>query len=196
MPSPEAPAGLAPPERAALLALARESIARGLEGSGGAPPAASALPADAPEALRAPRASFVTLRRRGALRGCVGSLEARRPLAEDVACNAFAAAFRDPRFAPLLAEELAALHVGISVLAPAEPLQAEDEAALLGQLRPGVDGLVLRRGPHRATFLPAVWESLPEPRDFLRALRSKAGLPRDHWSRDLAFERYTVESFS
>jgi AmmeMemoRadiSam system protein A len=115
---------------------------------------------------------------------------------EDVAHNAFAAAFRDPRFPALSAAELQELEIGISVLGPTESVSFGTEEELLGKLRPGIDGLVLQDGRHRGTFLPAVWESLPEPAEFLYHLRQKAGLPGDYWSETLQIERYTTESFA
>jgi AmmeMemoRadiSam system protein A len=150
-------------------------------------------PESLPPAWREPRATFVTLRRGGQLRGCTGSLEARQPLACDVAHNAYRSAFADPRFPPLQPGELADLDVSVSVLGPLEPLGARSEEELVAQLRPGLDGLVLSEGPRSATFLPAVWDSLPDPRDFLDALRRKAGLPPGYWSSTLRFERYAVE---
>ncbi len=147
-----------------------------------------------PEPFRSPGASFVTLRRSGALRGCVGSLAPRRPLVADVAHNAFAAALEDRRFAPLVAAELEALDVHVSVLGPLEPLPVGSEAELLARLRPGVDGLVLRQGRRQATFLPAVWETLSEPHAFVHELRRKAGLPLQGWPDDLEVLRYRVES--
>jgi len=108
--------------------------------------------------------------------------------------NARAAAFYDPRFPPLERRELGGLDIHLSVLTPSEPLPAASEAELLAALAPGEDGLILEEGPRRSTFLPQVWESLPEPRDFLRQLKRKAGLPPDHWSPDLRFRRYRVET--
>ncbi len=179
-------------QKQALLELARASIAHGLDH--GTP-----LPVD-PEAydgrLREAGAAFVTLHLSGRLRGCIGSLEARRPLVVDVAHNAFAAAFSDPRFPPLTRPELERVEIEISILNPAEPIEAESEEALLEQLRPGTDGLILEEGPYRATFLPTVWESLPDPRDFLAQLKLKAGLPPHHWSPTLRFWRYTTTTFS
>ncbi len=147
-------------------------------------------------ALRTPGASFVTLRCAGELRGCIGTLEASRPLVVDVAHNAFAAAFLDPRFAPLASAQWAELDLQISVLSPAEPIQAPSEAHLIASIRPGRDGLILEWARRRATFLPAVWEQLPEPGDFLRALKAKAGLPDDFWSSELRFLRYRADSLS
>jgi uncharacterized protein len=142
------------------------------------------------------RASFVTLMRNHGLRGCIGSLEARRGLLEDVIHNAAAAAFRDPRFPPLRSAELPELEIEISVLSPSAPLPVDDRADLLRRLEPGRHGLILQEGARRATFLPAVWESLPSPEDFLSQLLLKAGLSRDHWSDRLRFFVYTTESFA
>lgn len=137
--------------------------------------------------------SFVTLRRDGDLRGCIGSLEAIRPLGEDIAHNAVAAALHDRRFPPVTASELDALEVEVSLLTPSEPLPCVDERDALRKLRPGVDGVVLEFGPHRATFLPQVWESLPEASLFLRELKRKAGLPADFWHPGMRVLRYGVE---
>lgn len=178
-------------ERAILLEIAEKSIFHSIENH-------APLPVDPNRfsgPLRALRATFVTLKREGELRGCIGSLEASRPLVADVAHQAYAAAFRDPRFPPLAAEETRDLEVHISVLSPPEPLQAQSEAELVEQLLPGIDGLILQEGPYRSTFLPAVWESLPEPHAFLHHLRVKAGLPMNYWSPTLRFERYRTESF-
>ncbi len=147
-------------------------------------------PEDYPEALRAPGASFVTLERGGRLRGCIGSLEARRPLVVDVAHNAFSAAFQDPRFPPLQPSELDGLDLHISILTPPEPLPVTSEEDLLARIEPGRDGLILEEGPHRGTFLPAVWEQLPDPRQFVRHLKMKAGLPPDYWSPQIRVSRY------
>lgn len=152
--------------------------------------------AEFPEALRAIRATFVTLRRGGELRGCIGELEARLPLVESTAAMAFQAAFSDPRFAPLTAGELADLDVEISILGPLERIEVASEAQLLQELRPGVDGLVLRDGAARGTYLPSVWESLPEPRDFVGELKRKAGLPRTHWSSSLELSRFEVQKIA
>ena len=177
--------------RDVLLKLARESIRLHLDGDASVPRPKAAVPV-----LDEVRASFVTLKLDHALRGCIGVLEAVRPLGLDVAHNARAAAFRDPRFQPLGRAEFEPLHIEISVLSPPEPFPATDRAALLAGLRPGIDGLILAEGTRRATFLPAVWESLPRPDDFLVQLLLKAGLPSDHWSDRLRFARYTTESFA
>ena len=173
-----------------LLDVARASIRSGLERGRPLRPDPLAYPAP----LRELRASFVTLHLEAELRGCVGGLEPVRPLVTDVAEHAFAAAFRDPRFPPLAAAELAQLDVHVSVLSLLEPLAFASEEDLLAKLRPGVDGLLLEAGGRRGTFLPAVWEQLPEPREFLRHLKRKAGLAPDFWSDALEVRRYTVES--
>lgn len=178
-------------QRRQLLAVARASIEAGLRGE-----RLVVKTGDYPPALREPRATFVTLHIGAALRGCVGSIEARRPLVEDVAHNARAAAFEDTRFAPLTSAELGRLQIHISVLGEPEPLPSGSEADVLRQLRPGVDGLILEEGTHRGTFLPAVWDELPAPRDFLRQLKRKAGLPVEYWSRTIQVRRYTIESIA
>jgi len=177
-------------QRARLLEVARASIEHGLQHD--APLAVRASTADA--ALLLVRACFVTLHLAGALRGCVGTLRARLPLVQQVAQSAFAAAFRDPRFAPVARDEVDQLVLHISVLSRPVPLRVGSEAELLAALRPGVDGLVLTEGARSGTFLPAVWESIPEPSDFLAHLRHKAGLPAGYWSDTLTVERYTAES--
>ncbi|MDD2915091.1 MAG: AmmeMemoRadiSam system protein B [Gallionella sp.] len=146
--------------------------------------------------LQQPGAVFVTLTLHGQLRGCIGSLEAHRPLAEDVRSNAVAAAFHDPRFAPLSAEEFAEVTVEVSLLAPAQPMQFRDELDALTQLRPNVDGLIFEYGSYRSTFLPQVWENLPQPRQFLAMLKRKAGLSDDFWAEGIKLSRYSVEKWS
>ncbi len=181
-----------PADRARLLALARQSIIAGR----GRPAAAAPPPLqDLSAPLRVPRASFVTLRRAGLLRGCRGALEAERPLAHDVWDNAWASAYDDPRFPLLEADDEAAIEIGVSVLSALEPVAATTRAALLGQIEPGRHGLVLVAGSRRATFLPQVWRSLPEPADFLDQLLAKAGLPATPWSPLTQAWRYTAESF-
>lgn len=172
-----------------LLKLAAASVKYGLDHG-------KALPiniADYPPDLQQIQASFVTLMIHQQLRGCIGTLEAQRPLIEDVVENAFAAAFRDPRFNPLQEDEYHHLHYHISVLNPPSPMQFTSEADLISQLRPGVDGLILEDLGRRGTFLPSVWESLPKPADFIQHLKTKAGLNPSHWSPSLRIHRYTVE---
>lgn len=178
-------------ERGQLLALAHASIDHGLAHGRPLQPDIETLPPH----LCEQRAAFVTLHLAGRLRGCIGSLKARRPLAEDIAANAFAAAFRDPRFAPVTAAVAPRLELEISVLSPPVPMHFRSEADLLAQLRPGIDGLILADLGRSGTFLPSVWTQLPDPSDFLVHLRQKAGLPGDHWSTTLTVERYTTEAF-
>jgi AmmeMemoRadiSam system protein A len=148
-----------------------------------------------PEWLNRPAATFVTLTQDGQLRGCIGTLEAHRPLIEDVENNARSAAFSDPRFPPLEEHELARTRVEVSVLSRPEPMGFTDEGDALSHLRPGVDGLILEAGWHRATFLPQVWEQLPDPDEFMAHLKRKAGLAPDYWSDDVRLSRYSVEKY-
>lgn len=140
-------------------------------------------------------ATFVTLEQNGELRGCVGSIDPVRQLFEDVTSNARSAAFRDPRFHPLSEDELETIEIAVSVLSPVVPMSVESEAELLRRLDPGVHGLVLRLGQRRATFLPSVWEKLPTPREFVRSLKRKGGIPPEHWSDEIEVLVYTVETF-
>lgn len=174
-----------------LLEVAEQSIWHGLATGHPLP----VHPPDEPDPLREPGASFVTLSRHGRLRGCIGTIEPLRPLVDDVAHNACAAAFRDPRFLPITEAELPELELQISLLTAPQPLVFDSEAELLGQLRPGRDGLILHDGGHRGTLLPAVWASVPDPAEFLRQLKIKAGLPPDWWSDTLQVARYRTESF-
>ncbi len=174
-----------------LLKTARRSILNGLER--GRPPSIDL--SRYPESLQEKRATFVTLHINGRLRGCIGTLEAIRPLVMDVTYNAYAAAFSDPRFPPLSRAEFDSLGIEISVLSPPEPMEFNSEADLLQQIRPGVDGLILEDNGYRGTFLPSVWESLPNPQEFLRHLKQKAGLSANYWSDTLKIYRYTTESF-
>ena len=167
-----------------LLDIARGAIAEAL----GAPP--RPLPQDG--WLQEQGATFVTLTQCGELRGCIGSLQPHRSLLQDVCHNACAAAFDDPRFAPLRRDELDKTCCEVSLLSPVEPMAFRDEQDALGQLRPGVDGVIFEFGLHRSTFLPQVWEQLPEPRQFMAHLKRKAGLPADFWDRDVRLSRYTV----
>jgi AmmeMemoRadiSam system protein A len=144
------------------------------------------------EALAARGATFVTLFRREVLRGCIGTLEARRPLGIDVRLNAMAAAFHDPRFPALKNGEFDGLSIEVSLLSAADRLHVADEADLLGQLEPGIDGVILEYRGRRATFLPQVWATLPQPRDFLAELKLKAGVEADFWSAEVTVSRYGV----
>ncbi len=147
-----------------------------------------------PNSLQQLRSSFVTLKLGGSLRGCIGSLEATVALIKDVAANAYKTAFSDPRFSPLTEQEFKAIDMNISILSRLEPISFESEEDLIQQLRPGLDGLVLEEGELRGTFLPSLWETIREPRKFIRELKRKAGLPIDHWSGELRIYRYTTET--
>lgn len=177
-----------PAERGkSLLAIARGAIAAALGEAG-----PSVEPAD----WHAEKgASFVTLMQREQLRGCIGSLSAERPVRADVERNALAAAFRDPRFTPLSRSEYPQIEVEVSLLSALEPIVFDAEAHALGQLRPGVDGVLLEWSGRRGTFLPQVWEQLPDPADFLAHLKLKAGLPAGFWAADLKLSRYTVRKW-
>lgn len=151
------------------------------------------VPSDEPSALRAPGAIFVTLKRGGTLRGCIGTMTPHLPLALAAADRARAAAFDDPRFAPVRAAELSGLTVEVSVLSPMEPFTVGGYDELIATLRPGIDGLLVEAGHSRATFLPAVWEELPDPASFVAALWRKAGLPARAWPERLETFRYQAQ---
>ncbi|MDP1900342.1 MAG: AmmeMemoRadiSam system protein B [Rubrivivax sp.] len=176
----------------ALGAVARRAIAQGLGLADDTVPAVTGH-----AALDELGACFVTLHdAEGELRGCVGRLEATRALVEDVHANALAAAFNDSRFEPLRASEWSGLRIEVSLLAPAEPLNVLDEAQAIAELRPGIDGVIFEWRGARATFLPQVWQQLPEAADFIIALKRKAGLPADFWADDVRLSRYRVRSFA
>ncbi len=168
-----------------LLPLARAAIGREL-----------GLPTDAPVSeaawLSTPGSAFVTLTRDGKLRGRNGTLEALRPLRDEVAANAVAAALRDPRFKPLDGAELDTVTIEVSVLSPLETLDAASEAVALAQLRAGNDGVVFRYGHHHSIFLPETWGQFPDPAEFMAQLKYKAGLPPDFWDANVQLRRYTV----
>jgi len=175
------------PDGQVLLQIARASIASRF----GEPlhqPAAT-------EWLNRPGATFVTLTLNGQLRGCIGSLTAHRPLIEDVRNNAIAAGFQDPRFSPLSADEFANVKIEVSLVSPAQAMQFSNEADALSQLRPNIDGIIFECNGHRSTFLPQVWEQLPQPEVFIAHLKNKAGLPSDFWSEDIKLSRYTVNKW-
>ena len=158
-------------------------------------PAHFSLHGRVPPTLHAKRATFVTLKIDGDLRGCVGSIVPHQSLLEDVISNAFKAGFADRRFTPLSDRELPRLSIEISILSYPRPIRFENEDDLLKTLRPGKDGLIIEDGPNRALFLPAVWKSLPEPSDFLAHLKRKAGFPDDYWSSSIRARRFTTETF-
>ena len=187
-PKPELSEG----DRSALLEIARQSIDAAARGQSLKLPD----PERYADPLRRIRACFVTLEQQDELRGCIGTLTARRPLVLEVAHMARASAVDDPRFPPVSSDELGHLTVTISVLSEPAPMSFQSEEDLLSQLRRGVDGLILRDGMHTGTFLPSVWDKLPSPQEFLQHLKRKAGLGPRHWSSTVRVERYTTESFS
>lgn len=170
-----------------LLKIARAAIARALR-----LPTESAAVDTHIVWLSKPGSSFVTLMHRGELRGCIGSLQALHPLIDDVTHNAVSAALRDPRFMPIKAVELETIEIEVSLLSELELLDFTTEADALRQLRPAIDGVVFEYGSYRSTFLPQVWESLPQPRQFLAQLKFKARLPEDFWADSIRISRYTV----
>ncbi|MHC8509800.1 MAG: AmmeMemoRadiSam system protein B [Rhodospirillales bacterium] len=177
----------------ALLELAAASVSRGFKVGRPVQPDLKSFP----EVLTREGACFVTLKKAGRLRGCIGSPQARRPLAQDIAENAFAAAFKDPRFDKLTAAEIAAdFELSISVLSPASEMTFTDEAGFTAQLRPNVDGLIIADQGKRALFLPSVWRELPKPEVFLAHLKKKAGMAADHWSAGFTAHRFTAEEVS
>ena len=179
-------------DRSFLLSLARESITHAVAHQ---PLPEIALSSLSPE-LQLAGASFVTLTINGRLRGCIGALEAYQPLAEDVREHAVAAALEDYRFPPVQPAEVPVLRIEVSLLTPARPLEYKDPEDLLARLRPGVDGVILRDGVRRATFLPQVWEQVPEKEEFLSHLCMKMGAPADLWkSKQLGVQVYQVEEF-
>ena len=182
---------LAPDDRRQLLAIAKESVSHGLTHHRPLPVEAAAFP----PSLQAVRASFVTLRIGAELRGCIGMLTAKRALITDVAENAFAAAFRDNRFRPVSEYEFHLLNYHISVLSPSQAMTVTSQDDLLAQLRPGIDGLIIEEPPRRATFLPDVWQTVPQPTQFLSQLKLKAGFDVNYWSDRIKVWRYTTESF-
>jgi len=183
---------LSPEDRSSLLQLARQAVTLASEDQ----PLPPAQTQEHSASLQDPGCAFVTLTRQGALRGCIGGLEARQPLAADVWEHAYAAAREDPRFEPVRPEELDSLHIEVSRLTTPTPLDVPPEQRPTA-LRPGLDGVILRRGLRRATFLPQVWEKVPDTVGFLEMLCDKAGLPRAAWRQDdVEMLVYQVESFA
>jgi len=172
-----------------LTRLARAAIAREL-----------GTPFDEPVTVEADwlqerAATFVTLHMHGRLRGCIGTLEAHRSLMEDMRANAVAAAFHDARFAPLSVGEFADVRIEVSVLSAPEAMHARSEAIACSRLRPGIDGVVIKFGAHQATFLPQVWDQLPEPENFMAHLKIKAGLAGDFWHPKVLLYTYQVNKY-
>jgi AmmeMemoRadiSam system protein A len=189
--SPERPvAVLDEAERRELIAIAREAVRQGLERAG-----ATGTPVDVSARLRDPGASFVTLRRRDELLGCIGTMEPIRPLAEDVHFNASGAAFADPRLPAVTWDDFEELSIKVSVLGPLEPVDAMDRDDLAQVVRPRVDGLIVATRRTRGTFLPSVWDQVPDVDQFLDLLWDKARVPRRSWPADLVVQRYETVEF-
>jgi len=184
---------LSPPEKQLLLKLARESVVATARHE--LPPSVEA--AQLPSALLQLKTSFVTLTLNGDLRGCIGGFQIEYPLYEDVRRHAALAATQDYRFLPVTPDEAPQLEIEISVLSPPQALNYDSPEALLRRLRPDVDGVILSNGVQRATFLPQVWERVPDPRVFLSMLCEKMDLPHDAWKRQkLEVQIYEVEKFT
>jgi AmmeMemoRadiSam system protein A len=175
-----------------LLGLAAGSIRHGMKNGKPLP----ASPDDHAPELAAPGASFVTLKRNGKLRGCIGSSEAYRPLAADVSENGFRAAFKDPRFPALKPDEIDGLTLSISLLSPKMPMTFSSQADFLQKLKPNTDGLIIEDAGRRALFLPSVWAQLPQTKTFVEHLKVKAGLAKDHWSNGFKAWRFTADEIS
>jgi AmmeMemoRadiSam system protein A len=176
-------------QRTQMLAMARSAITAILNAERPDVPSVD----DLPDWLKPLRACFVTLESHKRLRGCIGSLDAHRPLGQDIILNAVSAVTRDHRFAPLQPGD--PVRISLSVLSPLTPLPVSSETELLAVLQPGRDGVVLQAGEHRATFLPVVWQSLSTPEAFISELKRKAGLPSDYWSDNVRIWRYHTDSF-
>jgi uncharacterized protein len=174
-----------------LLELARATVRQALDGAGLVLP----HPATTPVTAAAPGAAFVTLRRDARLLGCIGSIEAVRRLAEDVALHAYDAAFRDPRLPAVTDDDWHHMTTEISVLGPLELVRVGGRDELADMIRPGVDGLLISSTEGRGTFLPSVWDQVRDADEFLELLWRKAGLPADRWPQDLVVERYQVDEF-
>lgn len=175
------------PRGAKLLAIARDTIATALS--------QAQHPPEMDDWLLQPGACFVTLTQQGKLRGCIGSLQAHRPLFDDIKANAIAAALQDTRFAPLTLAELANTDIEVSLLSTLQTISFNSEAQALAQLRPHIDGIVFECQGLRSTFLPQVWEQLPDAVNFMAHLKCKAGLAADFWAPDVRLQRYTVTKF-
>jgi len=187
-----APTGLIEADKEYLLKVARQALEAASRGESLPPLSREALSLS----LLEPRATFVTLTRRGALRGCIGALQAQMPLLDDVREHAVAAALQDFRFPPVRPDEVNSIEIEISVLTPPRSMRYESADDLLLMLRPGIDGVILESGFHRATFLPQVWDKVPDPEAFLGMLCEKAGLAYEAWRKgELRVSTYQVESF-
>jgi len=193
-PSPSSDTGVDLPDTvgALLVDLARRSIRSGFEGRSSFRPDLATLPAG----LAEPHGAFVTVLVDGELNGCIGTVEATRPLADVVASNARSAAFGDPRLPKLSLDQLDTTELEVSVLSPLEPMAVGSLEELLSELRPGTDGLSVEDGPRRAVFLPQVWEQLQGPAEFVAHLQEKAGMVAGSWSPRMRWSRFTVAQWS
>lgn len=178
--------------REALLSLARASIEYALDYGAALIPEEKSFPLELQQKL----ATFVTLKKQDQLRGCIGSLVATQSLARDVSEHACAAAIQDTRFSPLKAVELIEIDISISILGPSRVVSFNSEEEMLDKIVAGEDGVILRIGNRRSTFLPSVWKVLQEKQDFLNQLKLKAGLPDNYWSDDIQISCYQTEEFS
>jgi len=174
-------------DRKLLLDLAKNAIESKLKGH------KFEIPKNIPSKLKEKRGAFVTLTINGQLRGCIGHILPVQELYKDVIENARAAAFNDPRFPPLKKEELPNLKIEISILDLPKKLEYESPQMLIDYLNKNKPGVILKKGPYQATFLPQVWEELPNPEDFLTHLCLKAGLPADEWTYGIEIETYKAE---
>ena len=152
-------------------------------------------PTEYSSSLQVQLSAFVTLTKESLLRGCIGSLNPTRPLVLEVRHNAYASAFEDYRFPNVVSNELDLINIEISVLSPCQPISFSDEKALIGQLEPFKDGVILEYKHHRGTFLPQVWEKITEPTSFFKQLKQKAGLPINFWSEEVKCYKYQVFAF-
>lgn len=179
-------------QRQQMLAIARDAINHGCETN----ELLTVTYDDYSAQLLAHHACFVTVSNDGVLRGCMGSLSAQEPLVDNIAANAFKAAFRDPRFDQLDERELGYIDIEIAVLSPRVAIESDCEEDLIAQLRPNLDGVLIEEGELSATFLPNTWQQLPDRKEFFRQLKLQAGLAEDYWSESIRVERYSVETIS
>jgi uncharacterized protein len=175
-------------EEKLLLTIARQSIFYGITHGSTGTVREDLLPIN----LQQLGASFVTLHLNGQLRGCIGSVKAIRPIARDVAINAYLAGFEDHRFLPVKRDDFEKLVIDISLLSELEPILFDSEQALIQKIRPHIDGLVIQAEDHRGVFLPIVWEILPHPQDFFKKLKQKAGLAENYWAESIMVWRFTT----
>ncbi|MCX8016193.1 MAG: AmmeMemoRadiSam system protein A [Patescibacteria group bacterium] len=182
-------------EKRYLLSLARESIKYFLKNNDLLQLSTEEIKNLSPN-LKEKRATFVTLTENGHLRGCIGHLEAIQPLFQDIIENSVNAAFFDFRFFPVNQKELEKIKIEVSILTPPQELQYKNPSDLLNLIRPHIDGVILQKDFYQATYLPQVWEEIPDKEEFLSSLALKAGLPSDVWKKEkIDIKIYQVESF-